>query len=233
MKYRNLIPALILILAAPALFGQHLRLKSGAIAGARGRVRGGHVIVQFAAYPDAAVREDLVRRGLRVLEYVPDNALMVAAGPHADFSGLNVAWAGSLEATGKLSPLLAEQVSGAVLAVFHADVDIAQARQVARSMGFEIVENRGLLPHQLVLNGPRSRLPDLAAYDELAYVMPASPDLSAGAAAAGCAGAVTEAGPIGEYALAGPGWAKDASGKVALGYFIRNLTAKIDEATAR
>src|SRR6185295_18420050 len=51
--------------------------------------------------------------------------------------------------------------------------------------------------------------------------------------AAGCAGALTEAGPIGEYVLAGRGWPKDQSGSVALKYYIRSLTAKLDQNTAR
>ncbi|MBS1856271.1 MAG: matrixin family metalloprotease [Acidobacteria bacterium] len=233
MNHRKLIPAALLLLAAPVLLGQPIRLKAGAVARVPGRIRAGHVIVQFPGYPDAAVREDLVRRGLRVLEYVPDNALMVAAGPRADLSGLNVAWAGALEAEDKISPLLAGQVSGAVLAVFHADVEMPRARQVARSLGFDAIENPGLLPRQLVLSGPLARLKELAEFDEVAYLMPASADLAAGVRVAGCAGAVTEAGPVGEYALVGTGWPKDAAGKVALGYFIRNLTEKMDAATAR
>src|SRR5450759_2080152 len=63
--------------------------------------------------------------------------------------------------------------------------------------------------------------------------MPASPELAAGIPLAGCAGAVTEAGPVGEYVLVSRGWAKDAGGNVALHYLIRSLTNKMDPATAR
>jgi hypothetical protein len=38
---------------------------------------------------------------------------------------------------------------------------------------------------------------------------------------------------VGEYVLAGKGWAADSAGKVALQYFIRNLTEKIASSTAR
>jgi hypothetical protein len=89
------------------------------------------------------------------------------------------------------------------------------------------------LPGQFVIAGPVDRVPQLAQFDEVAYLLPASPDLAAGVPAAGCAGALTEAGLIGEYALVSGGWSKDASGKVAVQYFIRSLTQKIDVNTAR
>jgi hypothetical protein len=73
----------------------------------------------------------------------------------------------------------------------------------------------------------------LAAFDEVSYLLPASADLAAGQPVAGCAGAVTEAGPVGEYVLVGRGWPKDASGKFALQYFIRSLTEKLDASIAR
>ena len=50
---------------------------------------------------------------------------------------------------------------------------------------------------------------------------------------AGCAGAATEAGPVGEYVLVSRGWPKDAGGNVPLNYFIRSLTDKMDASAAR
>ncbi|HXA48700.1 MAG TPA: matrixin family metalloprotease [Candidatus Acidoferrum sp.] len=216
------------------MWGQGIHLKA-APGGQRApsRIRGRHIIIQFSAYPDQSVRDNLTRRGIHVLQYVPDNALMVTASPAADLSGLNLVWSGSLEVSDKISPVLAEQVSGAVLAIFHSDVTAQRARQIARSEGFDVLNNPGLLAHQLVLSGPLGRLENLAAFDDVAYLMPASPDLAAGNSVAGCAGAVTEAGPVGEYVLVGNGWSKDSSGKVALQYFIRNLTEKMDPGTAR
>lgn len=226
--------AALIFLLATCVYAQEINLK--ARPGGRvvpGRTRGTHVILQFSGFPGPAVRDDLARRGLRVLEYVPDNGLMVSASPTADFSGLDVTWAGSLSVSDKISPVLAGQVSGAVLAVFHQDVAAERARQIAGAEGFEVLANPGLLPHQLVLSGPLAHLEMLAAFDEVSYLLPASPDLTAGSTVAGCAGAVTEAGPVGEYVLVGKGWPKDASGRVALQYFIRSLTEKMDPAIAR
>ena len=233
MNYRKAVPAALFLVAACA-WAQGIHLKSGA--GRQtvpNRTRTTHVILQFPAYPGAALRDTLTRRGIRILQYVPDNALMVSANPSADLSGLDVVWAGSLNVSDKISPALAEQVSGPVLAVFYPDVPPQRARQLARAQGFDVIENPGLLAHQLVISGPLARLPDLAAFDEVSYLLPASADLAAGKPVDGCAGAVTEAGPVGEYVLVGPGWPKDASGKVALQYFIRNLTEKLDANVSR
>jgi len=226
--------AAIFLIVACAWAQPAIHLKSGpgrrALPGAR---RGNHYMLQFQSYPDAALRDELASRGIRVLQYVPDNALMVSSAADADLSGLPLLGTASLESTDKISPLMAAQVAGSFLAIFHADVDPQRTQDIVRSLGFDIVATPGLLPNQLVLSGPIGRLPELTAFDEVAYVLPASPDLAAGVEVAGCAGAVTEAGPIGEYVLVSKGWAKDAGGKVALQYAIRSLTEKIGPTIAR
>ena len=85
-----------------------------------------------------------------------------------------------------------------------------------------------LLAGHLVVSGAHSALGALAECDDVAYIMPASAELAAGIPLAGCAGAATEAGPVGEYVLVSRGWPKDAGGNVALHYFIRSLTDKMD-----
>ena len=76
--------------------------------------------------------------------------------------------------------------------------------------------------------GSFHRLNTLAGNDEVAYIMPASPELVSGAPVVACPGAVTEGGAIGEYSVVGNGWSKDSKGAVALKYIIQNLTAKMD-----
>ena len=48
-----------------------------------------------------------------------------------------------LEPSDKISPLLADQVTGALLVEFHADVDMAVAREEVRARGFDVLENAG------------------------------------------------------------------------------------------
>jgi hypothetical protein len=170
---------------------------------------------------------------MRVLQYVPDSALMVASPVTPDLDGLDILSAGTLAPSDKISPLLADQVTGALLVVFHTDVEMAKARDLVRARGFDVLENPALLAGHLVVSGPHSALGALAESDEVAYIMPASADLAAGIPLAGCTGATTEAGPVGEYVLVSRGWPHDSSGNVALHYFIRSLTDKMDPDTAR
>jgi hypothetical protein len=199
--------------------------------GGRSLLGGRHYLLQFSSYPGPEVREPLARRGIRVLQYVPDNTLMVLVGQGLSLEGLGVIWAGELEAEDKISPVLATHASNAFLVIFYPDVDMEKARALARLEGFEILENPDLLSGHLLVIGAYNAIGDLAAWDEVSYIMPASPDLLAGNPVMACPGPLTEAGPIGEYVEEGNGWSKDANGNVALQYFFETLTDKIDPAT--
>ena len=195
--------------------------------------RTAHYIIQFGAYPGPEIRRELARRRIRVLEYVPDFALMVSSAPDADLSGLDVRFAGPLPSAGKLSPELGTRNSPAYLVVFHSDVGMEAARALAVQRGFVIHENPGLLPGHLVVSGGWREVNDLAEADEVAYVLPARTDLAFGKSVKGCSGALTEAGPVGEYASVGPGWTADPGGGVALKYAILSLSPALDPAAAR
>lgn len=195
--------------------------------------RATHFLLQFPVEPGPEMRRELEQRGMRVLQYVPNGALMVASPVTPDVEGLGVLSVAAMEPSDKISPLLADQVTGALLLIFHLDVDMATARAEVRASGFDVLENPSMLPGQLVISGAYSAIGGLAECDDVAYIMPASADLAAGIPLAACAGAATEAGPVGEYVLVGAGWPKDAGANVALHYFIRSLTTKIDAATAR
>ncbi len=192
-----------------------------------------HLLVQFGAYPSREVRDALGRRGIRVIGYVPDNSLMISAARGADLSGLGVRWAGPLGAADKLSPKLADGSPTAFVVIFHSDVDMAEARTLVQGWGLDVIPNPYLLPNHLLVSGSYSQLAKLAASDTVAYILPASADLLTGIPVQGCGGAVTEAGPIADYAMATGGWAKDSSGVVPLQYYFETLTEKLDEATVR
>jgi hypothetical protein len=207
-----------------------LAADQGPLAG-RPLLSGRHYLLQFSSYPGPQVREPLAERGIRVLQYVPDNTLMVLVSRGLSLEGLGVIWAGELQAEDKISPLLATHPSSAFLVIFYPDVDMEKARALTRLEGFEILDNPNLLSGQLLVIGAYNAIGDLAAWDEVSYIMPASPDLLAGNPVMACPGPITEAGPIGEYVEEGSGWSKDANGNVALQYFFENLTGKIAPAT--
>ena len=85
---------------------------------------GRHYLLQFPSYPGPEVRQALARHGIRMLQYVPDNTLMVVAGQGSNIEGLGVSWAGELEAEDKISPMLATHASNAFLVIFYPDVDM-------------------------------------------------------------------------------------------------------------
>ena len=105
---------------------------------------------------------------MRVLQYVPAGGVMVASPTAPDLHGLGVLSAITLEPSDKISPLLANQVTGAVLIEFHADVDMAVAREEVRARGFDVLENPALLPGHLVASGAHSALEALAESDDVA-----------------------------------------------------------------
>ena len=238
MNFLKAVPGALCLLVSCAWAQPVIHLKAGAAGAPPSRTlprhgRATHFLLQFPTEPGPEMRRELERRGMRVLQYVPDAALMVASASTPDLEGLGVLAAGALEASYKISPLLADQVTGPLLVVFYPDVDMAIAREEAGARGFDVLENPSMLPGQLVLSGAYSAIDALAECDDVSYIMPASADLAAGIPLAGCGGAVTEAGAVGEYVLVSSGWPKDGSGNVALHYFIRSLTSKMDAATAQ
>ena len=238
MTFSKAVPVAVFLMVSCVWAQPVVHLKVGAAGARPARMlpphgRGTHFLLRFPTEPGPEMLRELERRGMRVLQYVPDAALMVASPATPDLEGLSVLSADALEASSKISPLLADQVTGALLVVFYPDVDMARVREETSARGFDVLENAGLLPGQLVVSGAYSALGALAECDDVAYIMPASPELAAGIPLAGCAGAATVAGPVGEYVLVSSGWPKDAGGNVALHYFIRSLTAKMDAATAQ
>jgi hypothetical protein len=156
---------------------------------------------------------------------------MVSSDGPPDLDGLGVTWFGRLDAADKMSPELSTDPVGAYLVIFQPDVNPLEERALVEAEGFDILDNPYLLPGQLLVTGDANSLPWLAASDWVAYILPASADLVSGSPVMGCAGPLTEAGPIAEYVAACAGWPTDSSGNVALQYFFESLTDKLDQAT--
>ncbi len=225
-----------LLLAGQLTFAEEgIRLKTGTIRrpSTRPAELGRHYLLRFRTEPRAALREELERRGIRVLGYVPDSALMVSSDAPPELDGLDVTWSGSLAPSEKLSPALAGTHPAAYLVVFHEDVSPAEARAIARETGFLILRHPDLARSHLLLAGSSRPLQELAAQDEVAYILPASSDLVSGQRVIACAGPLTEGGPVGNYVEVGPGWAKGPDGVVDLEYVFASLTPKVEESALR
>ena len=231
-----------ILLAQTASSQGVIRLKTGSISPAPaqgmarretapGAVR--HFLVLFHSYPDADVRAELGRRRIQVLAYVPDNTLMVSGRVPLNLVGLDVGWSGPLDPQAKISPALATQSAGAYLVVFQPDSSLADDREFLQNQGFTIIENPDLLPAQLLVTGAASALPNLADFDDVAYIVPASVDLQSGIPVLGCPGPLTEAGLVADYAQPVATWHSSSGAGITLGYFFGQLTEKLDASLVR
>lgn len=191
-----------------------------------------HLLVEFAAEVTWEEIQSLLDRGVRFVQYVPDGGYVVSVRPGQDWGGVRLR-ARRFQVREKISPALA--VSNAstseeaeLVVEFFPDVDRAEAARVIGEEGFRLRSDSNLLPNHLLVQGSASGLEKLAARDEVAYLFPASPELGEGAALIGCPGALTEAGPVGQYvAFVGEGWDGPGKGKAALGYYLQRLTQKL------
>jgi hypothetical protein len=196
-------------------------------------VPAGHRVVQFQSYPGPELRAELERRGVRVLAYVPPAGLLVSSHRAWDVRGLELLWAGAVEASAKVSGEFAHESTGAYLAIFHGDVAPELARRLVEEAGLQVLERPDLLPGHLLLTGSWQRLRSLAGRDEVWHILPPSPDLLTRRRAYGCPGPISEAGPVADYVLVGSRWPGDASGAVALHYWFDNVTGKMNESVVR
>jgi hypothetical protein len=152
-----------------------------------------------------------------------------------DLSGLGVQWIGQLQPSEKISPELdgqlesgqglASQEAPPVLVEFYSDVPESEARGIAAETGASIHDNPDLLPHDLLIEGTVDQVRQLADWDEVSYIFPASADLVQGLPVHGCAGALTSAGPVGQAVpLVGDGWAGPGHGSASLNYAFVSVT---------
>ncbi len=198
-----------------------------------------HYLIEFANQPGVEETAELGRRGVAVMSYVPDRALVVAASDDCNWAGLGLQFVGRLDALDKLSPELSpyQAPDGAggnyVVVEFQPDVDMDEARALATERGLEVDDRPNMPATQLLVDGPLVAVTRLAEWDEVAYIFPASIELVQNETVYSCPGPITEQGPIAQYALASPGWTGTAGSPIALGYFFGQLTANIPAATAQ
>jgi hypothetical protein len=181
MKFVRIGGVLVLLLLQWGSSASAVRLKNPAIAAnlatapPSGSGPSSHWIFQFKDFPDVAVRGELARRGVRVLEYVPDSALIVSFHQSPDrqspdLTGLNITWTGQLTPADRTAPGLV--TAPAFLVVFHGDVPKADAERLLE--GFQVMGAPGPPPNHFLVAADEARLPQLAARDEVSYIAPVS-----------------------------------------------------------
>ncbi len=195
----------------------------------------GHWLVQFAEAPDAERIEQLGWLDVRVLEYVPEQGLLVSAPVEMDWAGTGAVYAGLLTAEEKWSPALEKE--GEVWAVLemHRDVGRADGVMLAREAGLEVIEHPDLLPNALLVRGRVDQLRAAAEQDEVAYVYPAAEGLLRGEAAVACAGGLAGVGELSGSNLAtrfGEGWDGPGLGAASLAVWFGQLPGWLDRSAA-
>jgi len=190
-----------------------------------------HRILEFDVWPLPGQVRRLTERGVRILQPVPDNGLLVSLPEGTDLSGVGMRWSIRLRSENKLSRLLATvPVAGRSFYVveFHPDVAEADQRAIVLAEGALIRENPDMLPAHLLVEGRRDLLRSLAEWDEVAYIFPASGDLADRRPVAGCQALTTVYGAVGQYiATVGDGWDGPGTGSAVLTYSFGELTARV------
>ena len=190
-----------------------------------------HVLLRLATLDRDTARE-LARRGLRPVSFVPPDGVVVRASNHARLDGPWVVSARALRAPDKLSARIGEE--GLYVAEFHPGVDPGEMRAIAHECGLAIREHADLAGRHLLAGGTRAQIEELARWDEVAYIFPASPELAEGQPVAACAGAVTEFGPVAHYVTrAGEGWDGPGLNAAVLNWVVAGWSARLARDTQR
>jgi hypothetical protein len=97
-----------------------------------------------------------------------------------------------------------------------------------------VIDNPDLVPNHLLVQGPVESMKQLAAWDEVEYVFPASDDLVAGVPVNSCAGALTSQGPVSQgVPTVGDGWDGPGLNAASLNYAFGSLTEKLPADSAK
>jgi hypothetical protein len=196
---------------------------------ASGRI---HIIVHFPTFPTGDTLLALTARGATLLQYVPDNGVLVNIGVYADLTSLPLHYAGALTPQQKISPLIAKGdpsvIRGYYVVEFHSDVDPATARRIVLSLpGIELMENPDLLSRHLMVHVPdltreAEALASLAVQDEVEFIFPASSDLIQGIRVFALADTLNQ-----NILNTGDGWDGPGMNAVSLFYFFSHMTDQL------
>lgn len=189
----------------------------------------GHVIIQFEEFPNHQIRQTLKSRGIKILQYVPDNGLMVYIPQGTELTTIpETKWAGKLQSADKISKYLHQSLDkGFALVDVYPDVDDITARGIFTSLGAEVIHNPYLIRGNYLIIANRKIVNNIANQENVSWIFPASDAVINAQPVYACPGPMTEAGPVGNYATTGEGWDGPGLGSVTLNYHFENGTPDI------
>jgi len=195
-----------------------------------------HFVIQFSESISSDQLQSLAQRGIDVVGYVPDNGLLVSAPDHTDFSALGLHWYGRPLPQEKLSPRLSfgTAASSWLVVEFYKDVPISDAREIALSNNLTLGEHPALLPNHVLAFGTANQFRNLARWDEVEYLFPASDALIHGGTAYPCGGAETTAGSVPQSVpTIGDGWDGPGLGSASLFYAFKDNSTQLPADSAQ
>lgn len=197
------------------------------------------VLVQFQGGIQPELLMRLRNRGVRVLSYVPLNALIVSAPLDESFDGLGVSYRTTLEAWDKLPEKLLSDTAAwrtpvAMVFEFYEDVNSEDARSALLLAGATLRQHPDLRPWQVLADASPQLAYQLAGDSRLAFVFPASEALLSGAPATACRSGWSSDGIAAALAAGqGDGWDGPGKGSATLTYSLGPLTDRLDASLAR
>lgn len=224
-----------------------LRLKSGihyALTGAprtssvaigRAAGRSEHFIAIFQSVPKAEDAQNLRSLGYNVLAFVPDHGLMVFGNIANDLRDVGVVENYALRVADRLSARLDATATGALTAVvqLQPNVDPGQVLLRMRLAGAALLPNPDLSATEYLVQAPYPTLRDLAGWDEVAYIYPASAEMNSGQRIVPCSMGYSGGAVLGVAAnlvpTFGEGWAGPSHGSAAVRYRLQSAGLPLAE----
>lgn len=198
-----------------------------------------HLIIQFASAVTPADLADLRRAGAIPLRYVPEHAMAVSADAAFEPGLLpRVRWVGSLAPSDKLSAGTAADLERPfptyplTVIEFQPDLTAGQAAERLAEAGTSSVPGPALPPYLVLVPTDAVAIQRLAADESVAWIYPATSDISA-AGARLCQGIVAPEGIVAEYAVTGDGWDGPGSGASDLRYLVTTTSPDLSASLAR
>ncbi len=189
-----------------------------------------HVMVEFRSPVTQELLAQLAARNAVVTSAIGSRALMLAVKKDVSLAGLDATWAGRLLPGDKLSSRIKDGASAdsAWVVEFHKDVTPDEANRVLRMVGLTRLATAGRISrNQAVVRGDVSQLEQLADWDEVGYIFPASSRLLTGRDVVPCSGALIAGEEVAQYVVVGNGWTPNSPTGVTLNYVFTTLTTLV------
>jgi hypothetical protein len=185
-----------------------------------------HVLVQFREPVGETDVSALRERGVQVVGFVPNNAVLarLPSGASIDPGG-NIRWVGILSPEDKLSRRLDLASTDMNALVFlHSVTDHEVVREALLGAGLTILENSPIGAGVFHVRGSGPQIRTIAGLDRISFIHSAPQRAVDGKPLNVCPGPLTPYGSLPEFAAEGDGWDGPGQGNTQLLRFFENGT---------